>query len=238
MPDVWGKTPLHYAAQRGSMISSIYLLKRGVDINKKDIYGNTPLGCALLYNHSNYAVVLMQNKCEISTLLTEPDVEKFKEEIEKNERQVCEHLGIEPKEEKKKEKKKEDMMEVDNDDDEEEVQSSDDDEEDEDYEDEEAWKPKKPNPNYLSTFGVPQPAPSTSSQQIWSSYFTKYKQITMFRTSIIRGWQGLAYMFLDMGFPITTAVQDAMDESRFQQVTNLLSKNPNNEDLQLLNGEG
>lgn len=63
------------------MISSIYLLKRGVDINAKDIYGNSPLGVALLYGHSNYAVVLMQNKCEINTLLSEPDSEKFKQEI-------------------------------------------------------------------------------------------------------------------------------------------------------------
>lgn len=60
----------------------------------------------------------------------------------------------------------------------------------------------------------------------------------MFRTTIIKGWQGLAYMMLDLGFPITQAVQDAMDESKFQQVTNLLSKNPNNDELQKVNEEG
>lgn len=70
------------------MISSIYLLKRGVDLNRKDIYGNTPLGVALLYNHSNYAVVLMQNKCEIESLLTEPDDEKFKDVIKQREHDI------------------------------------------------------------------------------------------------------------------------------------------------------
>ena len=60
------------------MISSIYLLKRGVKIDSQDIYGNTPLGCALLYNHPNYAVVLMQNNCDIHSMLFEPDSTKVK----------------------------------------------------------------------------------------------------------------------------------------------------------------
>ena len=50
----------------------------------------------------------------------------------------------------------------------------------------------------------------------------------MFRTTIIKGWQGLAYMMLDMGFPIAEAMKDAMDEGKFVQVTNLLNKNPDN----------
>ena len=51
----------------------------------------------------------------------------------------------------------------------------------------------------------------------------------MFRTTIIKEWQGVAYMMIDTGFPITDAMQDAMDECRFQQVLNLLSKNQDNE---------
>ena len=73
VPDAWGKTPLHYAAQRGSMISSIYLLKRGVDINKTDIYGNSPLGIALLHDHQNYAVILLQNNCDVKAPLFKPE---------------------------------------------------------------------------------------------------------------------------------------------------------------------
>ena len=38
-------------------------------------------------------------------------------------------------------------------------------------------------------------------------------------------------MMLDMGFPITTAMQDAMDEMKFQQVTNLFQKVPNNKEM-------
>ena len=68
-PDCWGKTPIHYAAQRGAMISSIYLLKRKVDLERTDIYGNTPLGVALLHGHQNYAVILLQEGCDVNAPL-------------------------------------------------------------------------------------------------------------------------------------------------------------------------
>lgn len=68
------------------MISAIYLLKRGVDINKKDVYGNTTFGIALLYQHSNLAIVLMQNQCDINSFLIEPDTEVFEKEIKEREK--------------------------------------------------------------------------------------------------------------------------------------------------------
>ena len=48
VPDKWLKTPLHYASQRGASICAIYLINRGADPEKKDIYGNTALGVGLL----------------------------------------------------------------------------------------------------------------------------------------------------------------------------------------------
>ena len=72
-PDIYNRTPLHYAARRGSMISSIYLLKRKVDIDHKDIYGNTPLGNALLHKHNNYAVILLQSNCDVHSWLYKPN---------------------------------------------------------------------------------------------------------------------------------------------------------------------
>ena len=71
-----------------------------------------------------------------------------------------------------------------------------------------------------------------------SDFFSKYDKISMFRTTIIKEWQGVAYMMIDMGFPITDAMQDAMDECRFQQVLNLLSKNQDNEALSKTNDQG
>jgi len=58
-PDRWGKTPLHYASQRGASTSAIYLINSGADMEKKDIYGNTPLAIGLLRGHHNYGMILI-----------------------------------------------------------------------------------------------------------------------------------------------------------------------------------
>ena len=71
-PDIYNRTPLHYAARRGSSVSTIYLLKRNADINSKDIYGNTPLGNSFLSNHNKYAIVLLQANCEINAEVYKP----------------------------------------------------------------------------------------------------------------------------------------------------------------------
>lgn len=63
--DEWLKTPLHYAAQRGASISSLYMLQRGSNLEKTDIYENTPLGCALLGQHFNYCILLIQKEASV-----------------------------------------------------------------------------------------------------------------------------------------------------------------------------
>ena len=57
--DKWNRTPLHYASQRGASICSMYLNKRGADIEAIDIYGNTPLGVALLSGHHNFSIIMI-----------------------------------------------------------------------------------------------------------------------------------------------------------------------------------
>jgi ankyrin repeat protein len=49
--DNWSKTPLHYAAQRGSNISGLYLLTKGAEVNAVDDDGNTPMALAMLCEH-------------------------------------------------------------------------------------------------------------------------------------------------------------------------------------------
>lgn len=63
--DKWQKTPLHYAAQCSATISSLYILQRGAQLESKDIYGNTPLGVALLRNHFNYGIILIQREAVV-----------------------------------------------------------------------------------------------------------------------------------------------------------------------------
>ena len=65
VPDKWNKTPLHYAAQRGSAICTLYILNRGANLEAKDIYGNTPLGISLLRKHFVYGILLIQKKADV-----------------------------------------------------------------------------------------------------------------------------------------------------------------------------
>ena len=59
VPDKWQKTPLHYASQRGASICAMYLIQRGASMERKDIYGNTPLGVGLTKRHYNYGIILI-----------------------------------------------------------------------------------------------------------------------------------------------------------------------------------
>ena len=46
--DSFGKTPLSYASQRGSIVCALYLLERGAMLERIDKDGNTPLGLSLM----------------------------------------------------------------------------------------------------------------------------------------------------------------------------------------------
>jgi ankyrin repeat protein len=58
--DNWGNTPLHYAAQRGSVISALYFMKNGADFNALNDDGNSPLNICLICGHQNMAIFLIQ----------------------------------------------------------------------------------------------------------------------------------------------------------------------------------
>ena len=46
--DDFGRTPLCYASQRGSIVCALYLLERGAVLERVDGDGNTPLSISLL----------------------------------------------------------------------------------------------------------------------------------------------------------------------------------------------
>ena len=46
----------------------------------------------------------------------------------------------------------------------------------------------------------------------------------MFRLAISHGQQGLAYLMMDQGYNMMYAMNDALDEKKFQLVLTLLSK--------------
>lgn len=55
-------TPLHWAVRRGNIETVIMLLKRGSDINSKDIIGRTPLFIAIQCNHTDIIKLLLYYK--------------------------------------------------------------------------------------------------------------------------------------------------------------------------------
>jgi len=77
--DKWQKTPLHYAAQRGAAICTLYILQRGANLESKDIYGNSALGISLMRKHFNFAILLIQKNADV----TLPVFEEFPKRIAK-----------------------------------------------------------------------------------------------------------------------------------------------------------
>lgn len=77
--DKWQKTPLHYAAQRGAAICTLYILQRGANLESKDIYSNTALGISLLRKHFNFAILLIQKNADVKL----PVYEEFPKRIAK-----------------------------------------------------------------------------------------------------------------------------------------------------------
>ena len=67
--DVYGKSPLHYAAQHGALLSSLFLIDKNAQIERSDRFGNTPLALAFLYNHPDYAIALIQKGASLGKLV-------------------------------------------------------------------------------------------------------------------------------------------------------------------------
>jgi len=78
--DNWCKTPLHYAAQRGSVISGRYLIKMHANVDPYDNDHNTPLAIAFLNGHSNMATMLIDNRANVLEMATQIDLNKLIEE--------------------------------------------------------------------------------------------------------------------------------------------------------------
>ena len=56
----------------------MYLGKRGANLEALDIYGNSPLGVALLSGHHSYGILLIQRQADVRKLVYPVDPEKIK----------------------------------------------------------------------------------------------------------------------------------------------------------------
>jgi ankyrin repeat protein/predicted DNA-binding WGR domain protein len=101
--DNWGNTPLSYAAQRGAVISTLYLLKHEADIDVVNVQGNTPVNICLLHGHQNMCIFLIQKNCNLKV-----DVKVKKDEdndIDADMEESEDELKIDKVEKKRKETK-------------------------------------------------------------------------------------------------------------------------------------
>jgi ankyrin repeat protein/predicted DNA-binding WGR domain protein len=67
--DQWGNTPLNYAAQRGSLVSALYLLKQGAELENKNNNGLTPLQATLYFGHESLCIFLVQKGAKLTGLV-------------------------------------------------------------------------------------------------------------------------------------------------------------------------
>ena len=63
--DSWGRSPLHYAAQRGSVTSALLLLGSRCELDLKDDQGNTALSVAMMAQHPDFAIMLVQKGANV-----------------------------------------------------------------------------------------------------------------------------------------------------------------------------
>lgn len=217
--DNWGKTVLHYAAQRGSIISSLYLLERGAEIDPKDRHGNTPLAISMLFGHLNMSIYLIQRKANLSLIVKVFTLEMLREEM----REIRK-----AEEEKKKflenEKKKLTKGIFENEEEENlEVEFSSESEPEPDHPSDDEYETKISTPVYSLPFGARKSRVSTRSTPS-PSIFGDLKECTMFRLAITQDWQSVAFLMLEFGFELSLAVLDCFAAQKFNYVYTLLLK--------------
>jgi hypothetical protein len=60
----------------------MYLVQRGAKLEAKDIYGNTPLGVGLMYQHYNYGIILIQKGASVHPLSFREEPDRIKKQWE------------------------------------------------------------------------------------------------------------------------------------------------------------
>ena len=89
--DVRGWTPLHYAAQRGSVSRMELLLKAGANTNCCGQKGESPLWLLLVHGWREAARFLLQNGCNIDQAISGRSLVDFNDKIN-----ICRHGDILP----------------------------------------------------------------------------------------------------------------------------------------------
>ena len=223
--DAWGKSPLHYAAQRSSTISSIFLLNRGANLERKDKYGNTPLAIAFLYSHPDYAITLIERNANVSELVN-PEIPE--PEIPKKPAKVVPQFVVNEENEDEDEECA-NVMYNNN-------QFGQD-----PYNQNFALQNQAANFGFQQMnqgFGFGQSYPNYGNQQQFNRNLTVTgNAMSMFRIGIRMGWQGLLYLLIDKNYDYMLAMEDALSEAKYQLLLNLLKKTSKDSVVQHFNSK-
>jgi ankyrin repeat protein/predicted DNA-binding WGR domain protein len=248
--DAWGNTPLSYAAQRGSVISTLYLLKNGANIDNVNDDGNTPLNICLINGHQNESIFLIQKNCSLKIDIKVKTMEEKKEELRK-------------KVEEEKKKKTGEAMDI------EFVQekiefSSSESEDEESSSEEEKDEDESDDDNNANNFGfgggfprrgkAPRKAiafrggynnsfafgsqPETSAAPDNLKFGKKEKVCSTFSVAIRRNWQSVAFLMLEFGFDLSLAILDCFNHKKYNYVYTLLLKKADAGVYQTTNADG
>lgn len=245
--DNWGKTPLHYAAQRGSNISGIYLLNsKEIDIEARDHDNNTALAIAFLNKHSNFATLLIQNGANILTSLVYVPVRKDSSNNKTEENNPFNHRNF---------------MNINYNNNFKAQIQEDSNEENESESGDPSKSEKKSNAMDLESHSSESeessldnsPLIQPQTQQQWGGGFQGFnfqygqpqavvqgdlkpgKTYSYFLSAIIYQWQGVSYLLIQQGYNIMDAIESALTEKKFQLVLTLLSKKSDKASFQSLN---
>eukprot|EP00347_Sterkiella_histriomuscorum_P020277 403338418 len=237
--DKYGKNVLHYAAQRGASISTMFLYKKGVDLHHQDLFGNTPLATALLCNHIQYAIMLINYGSEVKQLVHQESKEVY--------------------DEFKKKREQETMIDVQDDG----YQS------DDSYFKVNPQQINVPNQintynqnifsnnqglfgnqNQVGNQGIFANQNLFANQSLFGGHGGQQVQAninqaaqiqqpqTMFKLAVDSGQLGLSYLILDNGFDLFQAMESSLKKQKFQFILTLLSKVSENSVIQKLNPKG
>jgi ankyrin repeat protein/predicted DNA-binding WGR domain protein len=261
--DAWGNTPLSYAAQRGSVISTLYLLKNDAHIDNVNDQGNTPLNICLINGHQNESIFLIQKNCslKIDIKVKSPE-EKQEDMLESDDEQNVTKKKRDDDEKprtkriRRKGRKVEAKEEI-------EYESSEslldpEDKEEDNEEDEEEQRNNFSNPwgrpRFGGGFGVKSAKWGGKSSYMYGGggfnqnmvneaidnlkFGKKEKVCSTFSVAIRRNWQSVAFLMLEFGFDLSLAILDCFNHKKYNYVYTLLLKKADAGVYQTTNADG
>ena len=229
--DIYGNTPLHYACQRGSIISIISLGgKKNIDYNVKNYENNTPLAYCFLFQKENVAISLIQQNVELDQYAYPLK--------ERNESLIISSIKNEEKQEDKKIDKS--SMIIENNNNSKSSRSSRSSQSSQNNINNNLFNNNFNNPfnnkyNNPLTFNYNYGNPTYSNFNSSSLFQINPKGVQLFRLCIKNNFQGLTHLFITRGYNLMKAVEDSFNEQKFNLAIKLLNHSPYNETYQELN---